>query len=397
MTGALTGAFPPPADPSPRTPPLPPGPTTFSQPQDDFGETLAAPGPLDAKPVGIDAGPSSQRAPGAARSEEPAAVEQVESRIRAAVESSSDLPPPTGDRVVYAFRRDPWAERAEQQQAEGEVRRRRRRRVLQIVAIPAVVGLAAVAWFVVPLVAELFDTEADTDSPGAVAIELETPTQDVEGSDAAVDAPSASAPADADAPATEPPAADVDEVWLLDRGDGSYDWGVIAVSTATDGFNDVDLVATLLDVDGGVVYREDLVIELLSPGGRAAAGGVYRTIDTVPVRIEVTATVTGVDVADGSSVGYEVANLERVPSGQVNRDDRLVGSVTAVGSTPVTVAETVVRVVAIWRDGDGALVAAVVDELDAVSNGAALEFSVALPRSVVPAGLPDDIVVSLGS
>lgn len=54
------------------------------------------------------------------------------------------------------------------------------------------------------------------------------------------------------------------------------------------------------------------------------------------------------------------------------------------------------RVAALWRDDDGHVVAAVFDELASVDIGVASEFSLRLPRNLVPAGDPDTIVVSAG-
>ncbi len=88
-----------------------------------------------------------------------------------------------------------------------------------------------------------------------------------------------------------------------------------------------------------------------------------------------------------------MADVRRVPSGQVDRDDRLLGNVSVDGAAS---SMPLVRVAALWRDGDGVVIAALFDEFPVVrtSSGAEANFSFALPRAIVPAGDPDDVVVS---
>ena len=77
----------------------------------------------------------------------------------------------------------------------------------------------------------------------------------------------------------------MDEVWLLDRQDGSYDWGLIVTSTDAADREGVAVTAQLLDAGGEVIVVVGDEIGVLPAGGRAAVGGVVTDPGGSPVRI----------------------------------------------------------------------------------------------------------------
>ena len=180
----------------------------------------------------------------------------------------------------------------------------------------------------------------------------------------------------------------VDEVWLLDRGDGTYDWGALVSSTSDVLRRDLAVTVTLLDAAGVDLVVEQVGIAELVPGGHAVVGGVVEIDDVAPRRVEVTATL-GTAAPGDTAVRIEVSDVRRIGSGQLDRDDRLLGTVEVLdGDAPA------VRIAALWRDEAGRVVASVVESIVLDGEAGDGEFSVRLPRTIVPAGEPDDVIVN---
>lgn len=185
---------------------------------------------------------------------------------------------------------------------------------------------------------------------------------------------------------TDDGATAVAEVWLLDRGDGRYDWGAVISSDDNVARRDLAVVASVFDSDGVAVFVDEVRIAQLDPGGRAAIGGVFPGEGLEPARVEVIATV-GDAAPDAPAVVLAVSDVRRVLSGQVDRDDRLLGSVDVVDGDP-----SALRVGSLWRDESGSVVAAAFDVVDVGVPGEPVNFSIRLPRSIVPGDEPDEVL-----
>lgn len=231
------------------------------------------------------------------------------------------------------------------------------------------------------------------------------------GSDSADDAGQATVPAaeaveaatlpsvgDTSAPADED--ATVEEVWLLDRGTGVYDWGAIVASSTDAIRRDLAVTVVLADADGAELSVQSVRIAELAPGSRAIIGGTAEDLEGTPTRIQVTSTLGTAD-PDGDAIVMDVVDVRRISSGQISRDDRLLGTVHVDAGR--SAAMTTVSIAALWRDESGDVVASVVGsvtlgpglggEPDAVA-GREADFSLRLPRSIVPARTPDEVVGS---
>jgi hypothetical protein len=283
----------------------------------------------------------------------------------------SDLPPPAGTPVAFALHSDPWAEQARRRADHRAERRTQRRRRLFSFGVPIAVLLLAGG-----VVAAVVLAGDGADEPGAAL--------------ATTGAPNTSVAPTTDRPVPAADGASVDEVWLLDRGDGSYDWGAIVSSASDVARRDLAVTVTLFDPDGREVFIDDVVIAQLVPDGKSIVGGVVEVDSAAPTRIEVTATL-GSAAPESVATTIAVADVRRVSSGQVDRDDRLLGSIEVIDGEP-----RAVSVAALWRDDSGSVIASIFDVIEIEIDDAAqpTEFSLRLPRAIVPAGEPDEIVAN---
>jgi hypothetical protein len=282
----------------------------------------------------------------------------------------SELPPPTGKPVAFALRGNPWAEQARRHAAHLAERQARRRRRLLHFGVPAavlLVGGGAVAAILI----------ADDDSAGPASARATTI------------APNTSVMSTTDPPVPAVDTASVDEVWLLDRGDGSYDWGAIVSSASDVAHRDLEVTVTMFDADGLEVFVDEIVIAQLVPDGLSVVGGEVEVDGAAPTRVEVTATL-GRAAPDSAVATVALADVRRVSSGQVNRDDRLLGSIEVLDGDPQAV-----RVAAVWRDDAGSVIASIFDVIEIDDAAQSTEFSLWLPRTIVPAGAPDEIVANV--
>ena len=331
----------------------------------------------------------------------------------------TELPPPTGDPVMSAARRelmaDPWAEQARRRERHQAQRRRRRWQIVTgvLVAIVVVGAVGAAAVLVVTEVS--FDADDPTgDEPAASSV-----TSAVGQAAAVPAAPPTAASSDPDtaddvAEPSSAPGIRVTEVWLLDRGDGQFDWGAVLSSTSDVLRADLDVEVAAVDADGVEVFAEQMVLPQLGSSSDAVVGGVFDGVAGTPVRVEVEVAPGSAELG-ASELVFSVIDVRRLRTGQVSSDDRLVGTVQLVvegdpdtGSTDdtggtvdgVDRADAVgvpVGLAVLWRDEDGQVVASVFDVLDPVdADTATVDFSVRLPRGLVPAGEPDVIVAGAG-
>ncbi len=191
----------------------------------------------------------------------------------------------------------------------------------------------------------------------------------------------------------------VEDVWLLDLGGGEFEWGALLSSTSQ---SRSDLVVSMAAYNGDdeVVVDSVVVLEQLGESQSAVIGEPFES-DRSPVRIEVMTTLGSAD-PDLEVPQPSVDSVTRVPSGQVDVDDRLVGTVSiasgGVDTTDLDVNQSV-SIAALWRDELGEVIATAygvartrsADEEGRVEGA----FSISLRREIVPQGEPDQLIASI--
>lgn len=294
---------------------------------------------------------------------------------------SSPTPPSGAPRV------DPWAEQA-RRHAARRAARWRRWRIAARVAVGAVMLAVAVlgGWFVAR------EGRSDAEPPGETPA---PPAPTSSASPAASGAASQTSPA-TPAPPTAPPTTvdpativQVEEVWLLDRQDGVYDWGLVVASTGDEDRRDVAVTARLVDADGEVVDALADAIALLPAGDRAAVGGVIAGLARPPVRLEADVTIGTPDDEPDDLGTLAVRAVERRPG----RDGS--GEVVT-GRLVSTLREDVesVRLAAIWHDESGAVIASAFHDVALVRPRVDARFEMPLAGMIVPDGPPDEILIT---
>lgn len=180
----------------------------------------------------------------------------------------------------------------------------------------------------------------------------------------------------------------VDEVWLLDVGDDAYDWGVVV--SADEPVGELVVTANFLGVDGESVGREvGRIVRLV--GDESVIVGGSADNDEAPRRISVSIRFGDAPSARAShDSGLEVLAFERVSSGTLD-DDVLSGTLGISDDH----AGASVEIVALWRDDEGAVAAAVFSEVD-VSGAASVQevpFEMVVQRGLIPTGPPSSVHV----
>ncbi len=174
----------------------------------------------------------------------------------------------------------------------------------------------------------------------------------------------------------------VDEVWLVDRGDGVYDWGVIVLTPPlAPERSAIEIDVRLLDADDAVVARELRVVDNVDDDSPGAAIGQLIEPESPPVRLEFDITVG--EPSNGQSFDDVLA-----ARGLVRRDDELVGRVAS--SSDRLVSDVVAAFV--WRDEGGDVVAMALQPIDEVRPGSNTELELDLSGLNVPDGRPDDVL-----
>jgi hypothetical protein len=272
-----------------------------------------------------------------------------------------DLPPPAGPPVTTHPRLDPWVEQARREAAHRALRRRRRRRWLIPLLVVGVIALVVGA--VVALGGEFgTDRRDDVAMPTTVTTVVATTLAAV---------PTIS-PGDLVA---------VDEVWLVDRSDGVFDWGV-AVRTQPDAARrrDVEVTVRLISDGGDVVESVTDTLAVIDADSPAAVAG--RLVDPAddPVRIEFDISV-GEETSDPA-----LADLLDVRA--LQRDgDQLTGRVRSAASTEIGD----LRVLFVWHDAAGSVIGTAPLDIDLLRPGVDARFDLDLSDEVVPDGRPDAV------
>ncbi|MDG1265866.1 MAG: hypothetical protein P8O03_06025 [Ilumatobacter sp.] len=253
---------------------------------------------------------------------------------------------------------DPWVEQARRQAAHLAVRRRKRRRWLIPLLALAVVAALATAAAVVPVVARHRAREAA--EPSAVTIPLE--------------ATIASAP-----PVAAAELVAVDEVWLIDRGDGTFDWGVaVRTRLGAPSRSGVEVAVRLIAANDDVIESVRDILGVIDSDSPAAVAGRFIGAGDDPVRIEF-------DISVGE-VTAELALADLLDVRALERDgDEMTGRIRS--SAPGEIDD--LRLLFVWHDDNGDVIATAPLEIDRLRSGVDARFSIDLSIEVVPDGPPD--------
>ncbi|MEP4648972.1 MAG: hypothetical protein ABJ314_02235 [Ilumatobacter sp.] len=292
----------------------------------------------------------------------------------------SAIPPPAGDTAATSTVPDstatspppfdPWAEQVRRQALHHAQRRRRRRRQAAPLIVLAVL-VAGVAAASVVIDRRSDDRSDDASTPADVASSAV---------DAVVPAaPGSSAPAPTSAPDE---LVEVDEVWLVDRGDSTFDWGVsVRTPPSAPRRSGVVIDVWLTDADGAVVHTASGEVDGIGPESTGAVAGRLTAPVSDPVRIEFDVAV-GVESNDrGIGEVLSVRALERTPDGVSGR----------IATTTTEPIEDFTMVL-LWFDEAGEVVAAVPQRVDRVRPGVEARFDIDLSTEPVPDGDPDSVV-----
>lgn len=174
----------------------------------------------------------------------------------------------------------------------------------------------------------------------------------------------------------------VDEVWLIDRGDDVYDWGVIVQSPpGAPTRSGVEVEVRLLDAEGVVV--ETVGASLDGVDAESNGGVAGRTVDPerVPVRLEF-------DI--GVGVAVEEPSLDDLL--ELRAVEQQEGSISGRVRSRSTAEVVDVTMLLVWRDDAGDIVATVPTPISRVRPGVDARFEIDLTDERVPDRRPDDVM-----
>jgi hypothetical protein len=311
----------------------------------------------------------------------------------------TELPRPSGE-PASTF--DPWAEQRRREAAHRLARRDRRRRFLRrsaIVVLVAAFVAGAVAGAVLLLRGDGDSSSVASDPPPSAAPGANAGANT--GADAEADTgsevSSPTPPTSLAAPdPTVPPErlVAVDEVWLLDRGDGIFDWGLTVV-VPDDGptRSGVDVTVRLLSADGQVTHRAEHQLDGVNAVLHSTVAGQLVDPSPAPVRLEFDITV-GVPSSDlALDAVLSTRAVERI-------DDVIRGRIRSTAPAELTD----VAMVLLWREpseqassengGSGEVIAAVTFDVERLRPGVDAFFEIDLEEQGVPDGPPDEILWS---
>lgn len=192
--------------------------------------------------------------------------------------------------------------------------------------------------------------------------------------------------------------AQLDEVWLLDRQDGSYDWGLTVRSTADEDRGPFEIDASIRDPDRNEVVGVSGTIGELAAGAVASVGGTVAIDRGEPRTLAVDVTVgaplseSALDVDDLRVVGL---SRRRAPAPVASVDPAVPagGGEVIVGRLRSAVADDVVgvRLALLWRDAAGDVVAAIFHDVERVRPGVDARFEIPVGDRVAAEGLPSEV------
>jgi len=259
-------------------------------------------------------------------------------------------------------RPDPWDEQLKREERHRDEQRRRRRRWLFPLA-----GIVAVA--VATLAVLLASGIADDRSAGP----SDAVTEPVRSTVVETTPPTTVAPDEL---------VDVDRVWLIDRGDGVFDWGVsVRTPPQAPTRSGVVIDVRLIGDDDTLVEAARGEVDGIGPESEGAVTGRLIDPDDVPVRIEFDVAVGVESRDDALDDVLAVRALER-------EADLVRGRIRAESAGRIEG----VTMVLLWLDDDGEVLAAVPQPVDRVRPDVDARFEIDLRDEVVPDGRPDAVV-----
>ena len=181
----------------------------------------------------------------------------------------------------------------------------------------------------------------------------------------------------------------LEEVWLLDRGDRTYDWGATIVSNVAEDRGPVTIVASLLDADSVEVARVDGSIRSLAAGARATIGGTVDDPAGVPKRITVDVVVGDplTEPAPRRDDLQTIAVERQGEGGSDGRPDLVVGRLRSGLDTELTD----IRLALIWRDENRRIVGSIFHDIARVRPGVDARFEVPVDERLAVDGPPTEI------
>ena len=255
-------------------------------------------------------------------------------------------------------RPDPWVEQARREAAHRAVRRRKRRRwLVPVVALAVVIALGAG-------VAVILLVDRDRADQVVEPLPVTIPVQTTIASAPPID------PADLVA---------VDEVWLVDRGDGTFDWGVaVRTQPGAPSRGGVEVAVRLISAGDDVVESVRDTLGVIDADAPAAVAGRLADPSDDPVRIEF-------DISVGEET-TEPALADLLDVRALERDgDEMTGRIRSSASDEIGD----LQVLFVWHDEAGAVIATAPLAIELLRPGVDARFSIDLSAEVVPEGRPD--------
>jgi hypothetical protein len=275
----------------------------------------------------------------------------------------ASFPPPTGRPANMFPRPDPWTEQVRRQEQHRAEQWRRRRKWLIPVVVLVVVAAGVIAGF---LVNEAV-VERRAAEPASTAATIPPTVLDTGGPEPTV---------------LPDQLVEIDQVWLIDRGDGVFDWGVsLRTPLSAPTRSGVVVEVRLLDDNDVVVEDAFGVVDGIGPQSLGAVAGRLTDVDGMPVRLEFDVAV-GVESND-RALGdvLDVRALER-------DSESVRGRIRSAASDPIDD----VTMVLLWFDAEGEVVAAVPQPVEQVRPDVDARFDIDLSNEVVPQGRPDAVI-----
>jgi hypothetical protein len=293
---------------------------------------------------------------------------EVRSRLR---DDGAMSGPPPSDRDA-ALPPDPWAEQARRR---DDLTRRRRRLGWWVAGAGGIVLVVILAIVLVPRL-------IGGDSADGPITPDPAPTSRAQ--------PSASDPQGTSVDARGADLAELDEVWLIDRGDGIYEWGLTMRSTAAVDRGPFRIDASLRDDERVEVGRVSDSVAELPAGGAASVGGVVDDLAGEPTRLVVDVEV-GPPLSEpalpADTLDIVAVTREEVAGASGERSEVITGRVRSTAAADVLD----VRLALLWRDESGQVVAAVFHPVDRVRPGIDARFEIPIGEFAGAEGLPTDV------
>lgn len=173
----------------------------------------------------------------------------------------------------------------------------------------------------------------------------------------------------------------VDEIWLLDRGEGVYDWGLnVIVPAGSSTRSGVGVDVRLVDDAGEIVYRVERVLDGVDADAPSTVAGHFVDPDRAPTRLEFDVTVGSPSDDPSLDELLDTRAMERV-------DDEVRGRIRTGAAEELVDLSMVLA----WRDDAGDIATAIVYDIDRLRPGVDARFAIDVDAQGAPDGMPDDV------